>query len=167
MFAGQLEEGADQAGALDRVAEAVRPACLHAEEAGIGLALETHDDWCRGDVVSALARRVGSPALGVVWDFANVVTGGAGTLDDSFAALKDSILYCHVKDAVKDADGRWTYVAPGDGEIGVARAVELLQSGGSCGYLSFEWEKKWHPELAPPEKVFPAYVKSMREMIGG
>lgn len=167
VFGGTLEEGADRSEVLKTVAETIRPVCKHADESGIGLAIETHDDWCSGEVIKTLVEATGSSALGVVWDFANVVTGGAGTLDDSYAALGKYVKYCHTKDAVKAEDGKWTYCIPGDGEIGVAHAVELLRGGGFDGFLSFEWEKKWHPELAPPEEAFPAYVKNMKGILGG
>ena len=51
--------------------------------------------------------------------------------------------------------------------------MDLLRQGrdglrqlGNAGYddfVSVEWEKKWHPELAEPEVAFPHHIRLLRE----
>jgi hypothetical protein len=41
--------------------------------------------------------------------------------------------------------------------------IDLLAAGGYDGYLTLEWEKKWQPEIAEPEVVFPAYARFLRQ----
>jgi len=36
---------------------------------------------------------------------------------------------------------------------------------GYTGYLSLEWEKRWHPEIPDPEIAFPQYMERMREFL--
>jgi len=31
-------------------------------------------------------------------------------------------------------------------------------------YVSFEWEKYWHPEIEEPEVALPDFVKAMKEV---
>ena len=31
------------------------------------------------------------------------------------------------------------------------------------GFISFEWEKKWHPEIADPEIALPHFTRWFRE----
>jgi hypothetical protein len=38
-------------------------------------------------------------------------------------------------------------------------------STGYDRYLSFEWEKKWEPDLEEPEVAFPTYVKLTRKLL--
>jgi len=48
------------------------------------------------------------------------------------------------------------------GEMPVRKVVEILKANGLDLFLSFEHEKKWHPELPEPEEAFPAYAEFMR-----
>ena len=49
--------------------------------------------------------------------------------------------------------------------------ISRLQQDGYEGFYSFEWEKRWHPELPEPERALPRYVDFMRaseeEMLSG
>ena len=42
--------------------------------------------------------------------------------------------------------------------------VKRLQMDGYTGFYSFEWEKRWHPELPEPERALPQYVDFMRTL---
>jgi fatty-acyl-CoA synthase len=35
---------------------------------------------------------------------------------------------------------------------------------GYRGYVSVEWEKKWHPELADPEVALPQHLEWLRSV---
>jgi hypothetical protein len=45
--------------------------------------------------------------------------------------------------------------------VPVQGQVKVLAGAGYRGYYCFEWEKKWHPEIAEPEVAFPHYAKTM------
>jgi len=87
---------------------------------------------------------------------------------ETFAALQGRVGYTHIKDAVFDpndpkamADG-WHYVLPGTGELPLAESIGLLKENGYAGWLQFEHEKRWIPNLPEPEDIFPAFVKWAR-----
>ena len=42
--------------------------------------------------------------------------------------------------------------------------IKQLQADGYTGFYSFEWEKRWHPELPEPERALPQYVDFMRTL---
>jgi glucosamine-6-phosphate deaminase len=73
----------------------------------------------------------------------------------------------HVKDARRPAAGRassagfapWTPVLPGEGDVPAARVLLWLLSSGYDGWVSFEWEKRWHPEIAGAEVALPHFVR--------
>jgi sugar phosphate isomerase/epimerase len=80
-------------------------------------------------------------------------------------AIGDRLRYIHVKDAVR-AEGHplamkdgWRYVLPGSGELELAAGIRLLKSSGYDGWLMFEHEKRWHPELENPEITFPSFIR--------
>ncbi len=60
----------------------------------------------------------------------------------------------HVKDARRRDDG-WELVPLGEGEVPVRESLAALHAAGYDGWLTFEWEKRWHPELAAPEAALP------------
>ena len=72
--------------------------------------------------------------------------------------------HTHVKDAVHDPnqenamDDGWKYVPPGEGQLPLEKALNLLKDRGYDGYVMFEHEKRWHPTLPEPEDIMPMFV---------
>lgn len=133
---------------------------------------ETHDLWVRAQDCKLLLDKILEPAFGALWDMGHTYRVGGESPQETFAALKDRIGYTHVKDAVYDPthplameDG-WRYVVPGTGQLPLAESIQLLKANGYNGWLQFEHEKRWHPELAEPEEIFPAFVRWIRPLIG-
>lgn len=148
---------------LRRVSACVKPLADRAEQAGVTLAVETHDDWCKGECLRALLDAVPSPALAVCWDLCNAHF--VEPMERTFQAIKHRIVHVHFKDAGRSAEGKVVSKLPGTGEVNMRRALELLKSIGYRGYLSFEWEKKWEPDLAEPEVAFPHYLKHATDLM--
>ena len=114
--------------------------------------------------------KISNPAFGALWDMGHTARVGGETPEQSYAAIGSRIGYTHVKDAVYDpnhpeamADG-WHYVLPGEGQLPLAEAIGLLRGHGYDGWILFEHEKRWHPDLAEPEVAFPAFVKWVRPL---
>jgi sugar phosphate isomerase/epimerase len=160
-FAGRFGEDKSREQAIADAAEYLAPCAAKAREVGVRLGVETHDDWCDAANIRALQEAVGG-GLGAVWDFANAVNATRKGARKQFDDLGDTILYCHVKDTVKGEDGKSKYVPVGAGEMPVREVVEVLGENNLDVFLSFEHEKKWHPELPDPEQAFPAYAEFMR-----
>jgi sugar phosphate isomerase/epimerase len=59
----------------------------------------------------------------------------------------------------------WRYVIPGTGVLPLADSIRLLKANGYDGWLQFEHEKRWHPELPEPEEIFPAFVQWVRTVM--
>lgn len=142
---------------LQRVVASLKKVVPHAERAGVKLAIETHDDWCKAENLMAVINGVGSPTLGVCWDIANA--SWVEPLDVTHAQIKGHIYHVHFKDAGLGPDGKHHSMLPGTGQVDMLGGLKLLKSGGYDGWLSFEWEKKWEPQLEEPEVAFPHFVK--------
>jgi sugar phosphate isomerase/epimerase len=132
---------------------------------------ETHDNWVRAADCKLLLDNVLSPAFGALWDMGHTPRVGGESPRETWAAIGARIGYTHCKDAVHDPrhpqameDG-WRYVLPGQGELPLAESIALLKSHGYVGWLMFEHEKRWHPELPEPEVAFPAYSRWVRSLI--
>jgi predicted xylose isomerase-like sugar epimerase len=63
-----------------------------------------------------------------------------------------------LKDSVAAGPGR-RYVLTGTGEVPVRQQIEALAKIGYRGFYSFEWEKRWHPEIKEPEIAIRQYAQ--------
>ena len=54
----------------------------------------------------------------------------------------------------------------GEGDLPLGRMLSILHEMGYTGYLSLEWEKKWHPEIEEPEIALPQYARALALMLG-
>jgi sugar phosphate isomerase/epimerase len=71
------------------------------------------------------------------------------------------------KDSVTDFEARlgYRYVQIGDGEIPLQDALQVLNAANFDGWLTFEWEKLWHPELADATAAFPEFITRIRGLL--
>jgi sugar phosphate isomerase/epimerase len=121
--------------------------------------LETHDAFSTGAQIAALLRQADHPSLGALWDLHHPYRQGEPP-ETTAQVLAPYLRHTHVKDS---RDGR--YCLMGEGDVPVARMLELLRAQGYDGWISLEWEKRWHPEIAEPEEVFPQYARRLRSLL--
>lgn len=152
VFGGSAEAPDDIALRLDKTLGA-------AEELGITVALETHDAFASAVLVADLLRRVESPSFGAVWDVHHPYRVGESP-EDVVRALGSHIRLVHVKDARRRGDD-WQLVPLGEGEVPVRESLAALDATGYDGWLTVEWEKRWHPELAEPEDALPRELETL------
>jgi sugar phosphate isomerase/epimerase len=163
VFGGRRSDGLARRAAVARVVESLTRLTAFAERWGVTVAVETHDDWCRGEWLREVIEGVGHSRIGVCWDIAN--TWFEEPSEQTWEALRPYVWHVHIKDARREADGRIRNVLPGEGQVDLGRALRLLTAAGYSGYLSFEWEKKWHPELADAEIAFPHTIRYLRSLL--
>jgi sugar phosphate isomerase/epimerase len=126
---------------------------------------ETHDIWVKAENCRLLLESIPDTAFGAIWDMGHTYRIGGEQPRETLLALRGRVGYTHIKDAVYDPkqslameDG-WHYVLPGTGQLPLAESIGLLKQTGYNGWLQFEHEKRWHPNLLEPEIVFPAFAK--------
>ncbi|MCG3178838.1 MAG: hypothetical protein BIFFINMI_01168 [Phycisphaerae bacterium] len=128
------------------------------------IAIETHDAWCRAADVGELMRRVNHPRARVLWDLLITQLMGKETPDESAKHIGPLVVYTHVKDGyIKDDAFGISMV--GQGEVDLPAAMAALKSIGYDGWLTFEWEKRWHPEIADAVEALPAYRKVLEPLM--
>lgn len=164
VFGGEDEAGATEAEANAWVAEALRQAAPEAARRGVTVALETHDGFASARRVAAVLDAVDSPHVAALWDSHHpyrVGESAAGVI----AALDGRIAHAHVKDARRTGpgDADWQLVLVGEGEVPVREQLAALREHGYGGYVSVEWEKKWHPEIAEPEVALPQHIAWLKD----
>jgi sugar phosphate isomerase/epimerase len=124
----------------------VRAICDHAESVGAVLAIEAAGPCFISDheVYLELKRRVGSDALKVNYDPANIVWAGKDVIE-GVKAVADDIVHTHAKDIAKVVQGaedtaeeRLMDVPAGEGLVGYDTYIPALKAIGYDGFLTIE-----------------------------
>ena len=160
VFGGALpDDHRDRRARLEAAAKVLEAAVPAADRLGVRIGVETHDAFSSSAVLAELLALVGSPAVGAVWDSHHPHRMGESP-QDVWANIGGRVLLAQVKDARRDPmrkDG-WQLVLLGEGEVAVRDMLGLLSAGGYPGWISVEWEKRWHPEIEPPEVALPQHL---------
>ena len=142
---GEGEEGAER-GAAERLARLGR----HAAQRGLRVLVETHDAFATGARVAGLLAAAGETGTGALWDLHHPYRQGEPAAQTA-QLIGAQTCHVHVKDARRD--GSLTLL--GEGELPLHEFLTELHKLGYQGYVSLEWEKAWHRELADPEVALP------------
>jgi sugar phosphate isomerase/epimerase len=167
VFGGDWREGWTEEQVFAATAALLNEVAPNAERHGVAIVLETHDSLSSSRTVAEVLRHVPSRAVGALWDTHHPYRMGESP-DQVIDALGDRILHFHVKDARRNDAARtgWDLVLLGEGEVPVKDSVTTLVRRGYDGWVSIEWEKKWHPQIEEPEVALPQHAKLLREWVG-
>jgi len=163
VFGGAVAQGLTRAQAIELVADSLGAVAGDAQQHGVTICLETHDDWTDPAHVAEVLRRVGSPAVAVNWDYQHTTRIASATVDQAFATLQPWIKHVHFHDGVNRAD-KLIFLPVGTGDYDNRRVIELLIRVGYAGYLSGEWID-WEPyEVHLPREL--AAMKALEQVVG-
>jgi len=167
VFGGPLPDGTTHSMLLAPTAEALHAICIYASERNVTVVLETHDAWSNSADVLRLIRAADSPAARVLWDVHHTYRAGEAPAQ-SVALLGSAIAHVHVKDGRPSGSvpGTWELCLLNEGTVPLREACSALRRSGYDGYLSLEWEKQWHPEIAEPEIALPQAVPWLHSFCG-
>ena len=163
VFPDKVPEGATYEETRDRIADSLRRVAGGAPE-GVRVGLETHGDFAGGRASADIIRRADHPNLRIIWDAANSFASGE-PVEDSAAALAPYLAHVHLRDARPMGGEHWTPVLAGRGRVPFAEVVAALRRLRYDGFVSFEWEKYWHPEIEEPEVALPDFARAARSLL--
>lgn len=164
VFGNNWVEGEAHDATLARVAEGMRELVALTKGTGVEVIIESHGDFTDSTTLKTLLEA--APGMGLLWDTHHTVVAGKEKPADTFATLGKWVRHTHVKDSVPGPDASKpedrAYVLTGTGQVPVKDIVQTLVKGGYPHYICFEWEKRWHPEIAEPEVAIPQFAKTVR-----
>ena len=102
-----------------------------------------------------------SERVEVLWDTLHSYRHGESA-EEIWAALGPRIRLVHVKDANVATPDAFDFALTGEGRMPVGGFIDLLEAKGYDGFVNFEWEKGWHPEIAEPEIALPHFMQWVR-----
>lgn len=167
VFGGDWHDGWTEGQVFEATAALLNEVAPDAERLGVAIVLETHDSLSSSRTVAEILRRVPSRSVGALWDTHHPYKMGESP-DQVIDALGDRLLHFHVKDARRNEAARtgWDLLLLDEGEVPVRDSVTTLVRRGYDGWVSIEWEKKWHPHIEEPEVALPQHAKLLREWVG-
>lgn len=158
LFGGPIPAGQDRERTLDAIAAGLGGIAEESAGSGVTSLIETHDDFCRSDSVLDLYRRGASDRLGVLWDTLHSYRWGESA-EETLGRLGSRIKLVHVKDAVTATCSGFDFALTGEGTVPVGAFIDVLEAAGYDGFVDFEWEKGWHPEIPEPEIALPHFAR--------
>jgi sugar phosphate isomerase/epimerase len=132
----------------------------YAKGSNVNILLESHGKVVYKDMLLKIMAGANHPKVGLIWDFFNMWVVTKESPKEVFDTLGKYIKHVHIKDA-NLVDGKPAYCLIGQGVAPLREAMDSLKRANYKGYYSFEWEKKWHPEIQDPEIALPHFAKEI------
>jgi sugar phosphate isomerase/epimerase len=149
---------------LTHISAGLRELGSYAGDRGVVVTIESHGDFVQSPTLKELLERAASPHVALLWDAHHTFAAGKEEPEHTMAQLGRYVRHTHLKDS-RPGEKERQYVLTGEGDVPVKRQVQLLAKSGYKGDYSFEWEKRWHPEIPEPEVAFPHYARVVREYL--
>ena len=169
IYAGQYAQTDTDPGGVKRalLVDSMRRLGDAALSAGVQLVMENHFNTMTVSAADSIsvAREINHPAVGILYDQANLTFTGNEAWEQALALQSSKIDYCHVKDLVfrtgntgftsssvshpKEEERNVTTRIVGEGIIPWPAILQGLKDRGYQGWLSLEYERRWHPRDIP------------------
>jgi len=162
VFGDKIQPGADRTSTRHWIAEGIRRLAEKVQEKGVQTWIETHGDFASSSETMKIIKEAEFPGIGVVWDPANGFTDGKEQPCEAAGLFEGFLRHVHLRDLEPRGD-EWEPVLTGKGKFPLREIVAKLAMLRYHGFLSFEWEKKWRPELADPEVAIPHFAQWFRQ----
>jgi sugar phosphate isomerase/epimerase len=160
VFGGPIPEGQDREASLDAISGGLGEIADLTAASGVTSLLELHDEFPTSESILDLFTRGTSDNLKVLWDTLHSYRHGEQP-EVTWAKLGDRIRHVHVKDSIGATATRFGFALTGEGDVPILQIVGLLKRVGYDGFVNFEWEKGWHPEIEEPEIAIPHFARFM------
>lgn len=142
-----------------------------ARASGVSLVLENHFNTMTVSAASSIriSRLIDRKNVGILYDQANLVFTNCEGYEQAITLQSEKILYTHVKDLKfksedhsfvssdvshqkKDERNVITRIV-GEGSLDWPAILKFLHSTGYDGWLSLEYERRWHPQDIPDASI--------------
>ncbi|NOZ20595.1 MAG: sugar phosphate isomerase/epimerase [Planctomycetes bacterium] len=149
--------GIEADGAWGPSVEGVRETGRIAAGHGVTICVENHAGTLTMSAADTVrfVEDVGLDNVGILYDHAWVRVAGQETIEEAIDMQMPYLRHAHVKDW-KFVDGEVSNREAcllGEGDIDWPTVLRMLRVKGYDGYLSDEYEKKWHPDKLPDAAI--------------
>ena len=164
VFGNEYVPGVPRDEMLAHIASALRGLGDYAHGKNVTVIIESHGDFTDSPALLEILQQSGSPNVALLWDAHHTFVSGKEQPEDTVRQLGRYIRHTHLKDSVAAGNDR-RYVLTGTGDVPVKRQIAALAKIGYRGFYSFEWEKRWHPEIEEGGVAIAQYAKVAAEYL--
>ena len=164
VFPDKIQPDAQREETRDWIAESLHAVAERMPD-DVDVALETHGDFARAAAAAEIATLANHAKVKLIWDVANSVAAG-DTIEVAGRVVKPYLAHIHLRDARPVAGSEhWLPVLAGNGRVSFAETLAAIRGLSYDGYVSFEWEKYWRPEIEAPEVALPDFTNAIRNLV--
>ena len=169
VFGDRVQPGAEMPATAAWIAEGIHRLAEFAQPAGVEVWLETHGHFAPAAETMRILSAVNCANAGAIWDPGNAYSEFGEQLEAGWQVLEGAVRHVHVKDGVP-VDGLplsepWTPTLVGGGMFPAQALITLLRANRYEGFISFEWQKRWHPHIPEPEIALPHFIHWIRKAL--
>jgi sugar phosphate isomerase/epimerase len=125
----------------------------------VKLLLDAHGDLVWSEDLLKMMQGLDKKHVGLIWDFFNMHLITKESPQKMYETLRDYVEIVQIKDGFFKPNNTYEYTLTGKGEVPIAEILKIIKTDNYKGFISFEWEKRWHPELPSPEVALPHFVE--------
>ncbi len=164
VFPDKIQPGAQRVETRDWIAESLRTVAERLPDK-VDVGLETHGHFAKAEAAAEIVTLADHPKVKLIWDVANSVAAG-DTIEHAGRVVKPYLAHVHLRDA-KPVAGleHWLPVLAGHGRVSFTETLNTIRELNYDGYVSFEWEKYWRPEIEEPEVALPDFINAIRGLL--
>jgi sugar phosphate isomerase/epimerase len=160
VFGGPIPHDQDREATLEAIVEGLSRVADETSARGVTSLVETHDHFSTSESLLDLYARGASRNLGILWDTLHTYRHGESGAH-TWAQLGPRIRHVHVKDSAQSSAKGFNLVLTGEGTVPIPSFLDVLKAANYTGYVHFEWEKAWHPEIEEPDVAIPHFARYM------
>lgn len=156
IFGNKLEGPRDEC--IRRVATGMRELAVYGAPRNVAVIIESHGDFVTSQLLKEVLTEADHLNALLLWDAHHTFVDGHEEPEFTVRELGKWIRHTHLKDSIPQ-NGERHYVLTGKGEVPVKRQMQALAAINYKGYLCFEWEKLWHPDIDEPEVAIADFAR--------
>jgi sugar phosphate isomerase/epimerase len=144
--------------ALDTIKSNYETLIDYCKGSKVKVLLDAHGDLVWSEDLLKMMQGFDKKHIGLIWDFFNMHLITKESPQKMYETLKNYIEIVQIKDGFFKPNNTYEYTLTGKGEVPINEILRIIEGDKYNGFISFEWEKRWHPELPNPEVALPSFV---------
>jgi sugar phosphate isomerase/epimerase len=144
--------------ALDTIKSNYETLIDYCKGSKVKVLLDAHGDLVWSEDLLKMMQGFDKKYIGLIWDYFNMHLISKESPQKMYETLKTYIEIVQIKDGYFKPNNTYEYTLTGNGEVPINEILRIIEKDNYKGFISFEWEKRWHPELPNPEVALPHFV---------
>jgi sugar phosphate isomerase/epimerase len=149
----------DKEKSLKLISDGLQEVNEYCKGTNVKVLLDCHGDLVWSEDIKQVMNQQPSGSSGIIWDYFNMHYLTQESASKIVSTLKPFIEFVQIKDGSFTNRETQEYFLPGQGQVPIHDVLKEIDKIHYKGFISLEWEKRWHPELPDLEVALPMFRK--------